>query len=83
MTALLRLNDFMLIANQSKKLAHDMLWAIVQELDAKDCPKMTLKILGDIEFYAEHMGVRISNSLREIMEEMEDEAKENISGKTY
>lgn len=46
MSALIRLNDFLLIANQSKKLAHDMLWAIVQELDAKDCPKMTLKSIS-------------------------------------
>ena len=79
MSALIRLNDFMLIANQSKKLAHDLLWSIVQELDAKDCPKMTLKLLDDIEFYAEHMGVRISNSLREVIEEIKHEAEENIS----
>lgn len=78
MNVLSMIENMMVVSVWSKVEAREILMEILNKLDPVNCPKMSAKVVGDLEFYCEHCNIRLSNKLIGIMEDIRAIAIENL-----
>ena len=66
--------EMMFISMWSKKEAKAILNTIIDKLDPAGCPKLTLKILSDLEFYCDHCSIFIDEATMLRMDDVRNEA---------